>query len=136
MKTVKIVDDKITLLIYSNNQTMRKSLKKRGMRNIRNVQGCLPNNRYWCQMVLSKETSIDTVMHECLHAAAWLMRRNKMTPNLSRKYSKPEEVLAYYQNWVFQEVLTNFKPKRVIFELFDHEDVLRRAGISFKRAHV
>lgn len=130
-----IVGGQVGLVVYSTRYALQRGMLRRGMRNTKNVDGVAPHNRYYCRLVISKQSSLDTVVHECLHVAAWLMRRSKIIPNLGRKYGEKEEVFAYYQNWVLQEVLQYITPKPEKQTYFlKHKDILSFAKRSFKKS--
>jgi hypothetical protein len=64
------------------------------------------------EMYLHKGISLPVLVHETLHAATCVLRKKKKKLNLSSKITYKEELLAYTQTAILQDVLKNFFPKR------------------------
>lgn len=64
------------------------------------------------EMYLHKNISLPVLVHETLHAATTVLRKQKKKLNLSSRITYKEELLAYTQTAILQDILTRFFPKR------------------------
>jgi hypothetical protein len=62
-------------------------------------------------MYLHENSSLPVVVHEALHAATTCMRYDKQNINLSNGINYKEELLAYTQTAILQDILKVFFPK-------------------------
>jgi hypothetical protein len=63
------------------------------------------------EMYLHENSSLPVVVHEALHAATTCMRYDKQNINLSNGINYKEELLAYTQTAILQDILKVFFPK-------------------------
>jgi hypothetical protein len=83
------------------------------------------------EMYLHENAALPVVVHETLHAATTVLRSNKEALNLSTKITYKEELLAYTQTAILQDVLKEFFPKKNSQYKFDN--IKRWARDSVKK---
>lgn len=63
------------------------------------------------EMYLHKNISMPVLVHETLHAATTVLRKQKENMNIGNKIAYREELLAYTQTSILQDILNEFFPK-------------------------
>lgn len=113
----------VELNIHPTRTALRRAMKRIG-KNPKGLEGIvIPVEQYnfkggkktktplAVEIHIHKNMCIPVVMHEILHVATVLCRKQKIKLNLGTRIGVTEELLAYYHTWVTQEVLKHFIPK-------------------------
>lgn len=121
----KFITHNIEVMIYSNKASMRRAITAIGYKCDKTESMVIPVKVYdfsnngrkklqplVAEMYLHKKISLPVLVHETVHAATTLLRRDKQKPNLSTKIGYTEELFAYTQTAILQDILKVFFPKR------------------------
>lgn len=120
-----IKTNNIEVKIYKTKRSMRSALRRIGYNNVGYTESIvIPCDAYSYkdgkrkklpligEVYIHEQATMPALVHETLHAATTLLRRNGADMNLSRRINKKEELLAYAQTSILQDVLKSFFPKK------------------------
>lgn len=121
---IRITTHNIDVLIYKNKGCMRRKLRSIGYSVDHTEAMVTPITVYSyksgkkivspiiAELYLHEDATMPVVVHETLHAATTVMRAEKESMNLSKGIRTQEEILAYTQTAILQDVLKVFFPKK------------------------
>ena len=113
----------VEVKLYGNRASMRKAIRKIGYNCDHTESMVIPVTVYSfkdgratkspvsSEMYIHRGISMPVLVHESLHAATVALRRKKESVDLGRKIQYREELLAYTQTAILQDILKHFFPK-------------------------
>lgn len=118
------VTNNVEVRIYSSKAAMRKRIRSLGYNCDHTESMVIPvkvigineNGKQFikplvAEMYLHNKISMPVLVHETVHATTSVMRRNREKLNLSTRIGYKEELFAYTQTAILQDILTRFFPK-------------------------
>lgn len=140
----RFINNQVELRVYSTRNQMRRGLIHFGESFVGNTEAMVipcsllnvkTNERLKrVYLFIHQECTLPTLVHESLHVATSLARFHKKRIELSqRRINLTEERLAYYQQWVLQEILKVFHPKQNSSYVFNVKDIEDWAKTSFRK---
>lgn len=143
----KLLVENIEVKIYDSKKLMHRALSRLGykkecaeamvipIRHFKTVKGKMYLQPLVAEMYIHRGIDVMILAHECLHAATSIIRRSRKSLNLGTNITVNEERLAYTQSMVFEEILKEFFPKKLLgynLKEYDIEDLAKRSNKNQK----
>lgn len=122
---IRFVTNKVDVKIYETKSAMRRAVRNIGYNCDHTESMVIPIIAAYsfkdgvetkldlvAEMYLHKKISLPVLVHETLHAATSVLRKKEKKLNLSSRITYKEELLAYTQTAILQDILKKFFPKK------------------------